>query len=581
MLTAVLQDWQPTTTHPAAAGHKRPFTTFAADNAAEVALGRTSALAEQPPRPDASTVAGFASLVAWHLGRAVNWFTGQVDRAIDQAEGSQGAEWRQYAPPGAWDRVELAPAPPQAPARVSYQLDYASFSPDPPEVEEITVENTKKNKSQTRAVGDFIRQQLRATGRPVSDLQSRARQMSHGAHRIRPSVAASTVTFDDANMRRHFPTATTNPPSRPPNSSSSLSSSAATTEDDTTEHAKARVWLRSMQQRSPALHSYMEMLARESGKEAKTQGKQKAERARLFSKSPVDITKEDFNVSSINELTDDFSHITQYLKEDEKVVLLEKQRAEEKANEEARAWAATPVVGEVSDELKIRINTRLGLQNQNAFVDPDGQITRYDLGRVLPPGDTYGTEGWLNDQAVNRYLEIVIDKQHKRDGYEKKQGKTPKVYAFNSQFMHTLGQRGYQGVERWAKRAEIEGTKLLNVEQILMPISTGVHWTLVAVSGTRKTITYYDSFGGQSQQHTLRALDWVKGELGTDFREREWTLIRGHSNLQRNANDCGVFVTMNGHALLTGREPNVAFPSEDAKAARTFMAAVLVGADLV
>ena len=338
-----------------------------------------------------------------------------------------------------------------------------------------------------------------------------------------------------------------------------------------------------------------EYFAKKRAENGETYQPERQRRPRPFGLAPKDITAQD--VSSLSDRLR-----AQYLKEDEpsqikkqqeakaeakaKAEEEEKQRVEqEKREAEERAQRELArrqkIVKGLNDEWQKTVQDKLAIRSAEASVDDAGKITRGDLARLLPTPGGAQVEGWLNDQVINEYLGAVVSKKQKEDGYEKRKGMTPKVHAFNSQFRTTFNQRGHAGVARWASRAEINGTKLLDVEQILIPTCNGVHWTLLAISGTKRTITHYDSLGGNGTEYLRMATEWLKGELGNAYKEEEWTTVVGDSNRQQNSMDCGVFCAMNAHALAVGRQPDLVFPSSDASDARMFMAAVLMGADLL
>lgn len=74
--------------------------------------------------------------------------------------------------------------------------------------------------------------------------------------------------------------------------------------------------------------------------------------------------------------------------------------------------------------------------------------------------------------------------------------KQMKVFAFNSFFYTRLCQSGYQSVERWGKRAKIDGDNLLALDYLIIPVHSVNHWTLGVANFTKKRLEYYDSLGG-------------------------------------------------------------------------------------
>ncbi|MCJ1474723.1 hypothetical protein MMC13_003383 [Lambiella insularis] len=193
--------------------------------------------------------------------------------------------------------------------------------------------------------------------------------------------------------------------------------------------------------------------------------------------------------------------------------------------------------------------------DQLATVSTGTVLRRRDFGTVLPrSGDN--PSGWLNDDMVLAYLQLLIDWALKRCDH--KRNDTPKFHAFTHFLYHNLAQDGYQKVARWAGRAKLGGKKLLEAEYIFFPVNTGNHWTLIVVSPTRKTIEYYDSMNPQDDTSHPKIATiklWLRGELGADYRDQEWTTRAVAGPQQENMNDCGVFTVTTAKMILTGWEP--------------------------
>jgi len=155
-------------------------------------------------------------------------------------------------------------------------------------------------------------------------------------------------------------------------------------------------------------------------------------------------------------------------------------------------------------------------------------------------------------------------------------GATPRVHAFNTALFTTYQAKGYDGVKRWASRAKIDGIRLFSVDCLLIPINDGLHWTLLVVSGTRKTISYFDSLYEKPQKYTAFGRAFVAGVLSKEYREEDWRVVDASSSQQANGLDCGVFVCMNALASALGRDPVQAFGAEEVAAARRMVGAVLL-----
>jgi hypothetical protein len=102
------------------------------------------------------------------------------------------------------------------------------------------------------------------------------------------------------------------------------------------------------------------------------------------------------------------------------------------------------------------------------------EIKRHDL-LTLCPGQ------WLNDEVINFYLNLIMERSEQRMDLPKVGFKaffdlTPfQVYAFNTFFFKKLcGKTGYAGVRRWTKSVNI-----FDYDLVLVPLHLEIHWCLV------------------------------------------------------------------------------------------------------
>lgn len=216
-----------------------------------------------------------------------------------------------------------------------------------------------------------------------------------------------------------------------------------------------------------------------------------------------------------------------------------------------------------------------------------------DFARVAPHR-THGAsrDNWLNDETINEYLKIVA--AHGDDATAKKaaddatkEGKKATYkkthHAFASFFYTNLldPKKDVAMCKRWAKRAKIDGKKLLDTKFVFIPINSGAHWTLVVVSGVNRTITYYDSLGGKGAPKMQEILRWVAGELGDDFVAADWQMVDGVSGRQNNSDDCGVFTITNARSLMLGEEPEKSFGPDKVRFQRERIVAEIVNGALL
>ncbi|XP_028839908.1 sentrin-specific protease 3a isoform X2 [Denticeps clupeoides] len=140
----------------------------------------------------------------------------------------------------------------------------------------------------------------------------------------------------------------------------------------------------------------------------------------------------------------------------------------------------------------------------------------------------YG-QNWLNDQVMNMYGDLVMDAAPER------------VHFFNSFFYDKLRTKGYDGVKRWTKNVDIFQKKVL-----LIPIHLEVHWSLVCVNVSQRSITYFDSqrtLNRRCPKHIRKYLEAeaIKKEQKDFF--RGWKgFFKMNVARQNNDSDCGAFV---------------------------------------
>ncbi|XP_052396040.1 sentrin-specific protease 1 [Carassius gibelio] len=155
-------------------------------------------------------------------------------------------------------------------------------------------------------------------------------------------------------------------------------------------------------------------------------------------------------------------------------------------------------------------------------------ITRKDL-------QTLNHLNWLNDEVINFYMNLLVERS--------KRPNLPSAYTFNTFFFPKLRSSGYSAVRRWTKKVDI-----FSVDIILVPVHLGVHWCLSVVDFRKKSITYFDSMGGNNDEACRILLKYLKQESeekkGQNFDTSEWTLKSKRRNeipQQMNGSDCGMF----------------------------------------
>lgn len=181
-------------------------------------------------------------------------------------------------------------------------------------------------------------------------------------------------------------------------------------------------------------------------------------------------------------------------------------------------------------------------------------LSRRDFGRVLPQPGGPPTDGWLNDEIINAYLEATVRYHLESTGH--KRGETPTMHAFNTFFYTNLDTKGVNSVQRWAGKAKIGGKDLLKVRHVFIPVNVaGSHWTLLVVSPLFKTIEYFDSMHGSGNRAFKNAQAWLQATLKDDFVESEWKCLDKIGPRQNNVSDCGVFTSTTAKMVMLGVEP--------------------------
>ncbi|RWR94173.1 Peptidase C48 [Cinnamomum micranthum f. kanehirae] len=217
-----------------------------------------------------------------------------------------------------------------------------------------------------------------------------------------------------------------------------------------------------------------------------------------------------------------------------------KRSAFDRVKEEKKDVAYEPFVP-LTDEEEDHISDALsGFDGQELLVTHESsniEITREVL-QCLRPG------GWLNDEVVNVYLELLKERERRNPG------KFLKCHFFNTFFYKKLvsGRSGYdyKAVRRWTTQKKI-GYGLIECDKIFVPIHKDIHWCLAIINIKDEKLQYLDSLGGMDFQ-VLKALaryfvDEVKDKSNRDVDVSSWKQeFVGELPEQENGWDCGMFM---------------------------------------
>ncbi len=180
------------------------------------------------------------------------------------------------------------------------------------------------------------------------------------------------------------------------------------------------------------------------------------------------------------------------------------------------------------------------------------------------------TEGltWLTGEVVNFHASLVNDRELQAMDTE---GRERQVWVPSSFFITKLSEDGYNylNVRRWTRQVDIFSLRVM-----LLPINvSNVHWTSAAIDFSKKTITYYDSGGGDgtairvykgrgsSEYNTINIFELLRKYLSDEHKtkkKRPWNdagwkdvMPRNTVPQQRNGSDCGVFASQFINYLAT------------------------------
>uniref|UniRef100_A0A8C7MRY0 SUMO specific peptidase 1 n=1 Tax=Oncorhynchus kisutch TaxID=8019 RepID=A0A8C7MRY0_ONCKI len=198
--------------------------------------------------------------------------------------------------------------------------------------------------------------------------------------------------------------------------------------------------------------------------------------------------------------------------------------------EEPKPTEEKPEFPELTEDMEGEVGRALTVGSQDEVLSEGFRltITRKDL-------QTLSHLNWLNDEVINFYMNLLVERS--------KDPSLPTVHTFNTFFFPKLRSAGYSAVRRWTKKMDI-----FSMDVILVPVHLGVHWCLSVVDLRKKSITYFDSMGGNNDEACRILLQYLqqesKDKKGKDLDTAEWTVQskkRHEIPQQMNGNDCGMF----------------------------------------
>ncbi|PRP87368.1 SUMO-specific protease U1p1 [Planoprotostelium fungivorum] len=186
------------------------------------------------------------------------------------------------------------------------------------------------------------------------------------------------------------------------------------------------------------------------------------------------------------------------------------------------------IIAFTEDEVDVIHTALRGGQNEVISEAFNIKVTRGDI-------CTLDGSNWLNDEVINFYLNMLMDRN------KKSQGKLPNCELMNTFFYPMLAEKGYDRVKKWTRKFDI-----FERDKIVIPIHLGVHWCLAVVNIREKRFEYYDSMDNPSGSLFRHLRGWVEKEH-MDKKKKPISLDDWENYhppdipKQQNGYDCGVF----------------------------------------
>lgn len=209
------------------------------------------------------------------------------------------------------------------------------------------------------------------------------------------------------------------------------------------------------------------------------------------------------------------------------------------------------IEAQCQESLRIKDMELPGTTNQESISFTDNDKLRIDLAldqkacedEILSSGFnlnisrhdmlTLNGHNWLNDQIVNFYMCLIIERG--------KRSEWPWVYAMNTFFYPKLKQHGYVSLKQWTRKVD-----LFMYDMIAIPIHLGFHWCMAIINLKQKTIKYYDNLGFPNDKCLDVLFSYLCDEhldkKQSEFDKSGWKLENARDIPQQiNGGNCGVF----------------------------------------
>eukprot|EP00128_Syssomonas_multiformis_P015255 Colp12_sorted_trinity150504_noHs@5904 len=246
---------------------------------------------------------------------------------------------------------------------------------------------------------------------------------------------------------------------------------------------------------------------------------------------------------------------------------IEREAAEQKKLRELRERKVEPVMPELTEEQRAKVQSVFFDGNADDVVVKieNANITKHDL-RTLR-GNT-----WLNDEVINAYMFLLVERAKQAER---------KVHCFKTHFYSTLRDNGYDKVRRWTKKTDI-----FSYDYVIVPIHMGSHWTLVRINFVEQRFEYYDSYFDRNVKCLQILRNYIQRE-SLDKKKVEYDLTGwtdhypGEDELprQHNTSDCGVFACQFAECVACDRK--IRFTEDNMQDFRSLMAYEIMTAKLL
>jgi sentrin-specific protease 1 len=116
--------------------------------------------------------------------------------------------------------------------------------------------------------------------------------------------------------------------------------------------------------------------------------------------------------------------------------------------------------------------------------------------------------------------------------------KYPKIHTFNTFFYPLLEKKGYSGVARITKKANVD---VFSLDMVIVPIHLQIHWALAVINIKKRRLEYYDSM---SKGYDVTVLSLLKRYVEEEYKDKkkassydmsEWEFYR-MENLPQQSN---------------------------------------------